>query len=139
MKIGIAAILALISALALSTVAVAQASESAPDPSLVNPIESTSTLYTALSNAQQISQGKTLNAFPTLGAMEASGYLLGVKEMLSAYVVKPEFHICVPAGVSADTLGRIVVKFIDSNPKTYGWPPGPVVTAAYLQAFSCGK
>ena len=126
-------------ALASAAGASAQTIEPSPDSSLVNPTGTTSALYTALSNGLRITQGENLDTVPALGSMEALGYLLGVKELLSVYITEQKYRICVPAGVGADALERIVVKYIDGNPKVYGWPPGAVVTAAYMQAFPCSK
>jgi hypothetical protein len=139
MKYKIMATVAFAGAFAFAGGAVAQTGEPLPDPSLANPTASTSALYKALGNGLRISQGANLDTIPTLGSMEALGYLLGVKELLSVYITQQKFRICVPAGVGADALERVVVKYIDGNPKSYGWPPGAVVTAAYVQAFPCGK
>ena len=139
MKCDICRTLVFVCALAFAASASAQTNEPSPDSSLANPTGSTSALYTALSNGLRITQGESLDAVPTLGSMEALGYLLGVKDLLSVYITEQKYRICVPAGVGADALERIVVKYIDGNPKVYSWPPGAVVTAAYIQAFPCSK
>jgi hypothetical protein len=139
MKRSIMATVAFASAFEFAGGAAAQTSEPPPDASLANPTASTSALYTALANGLRISQGENLDTIPTLGSMEALGYLLGIKELLSVYITQQKYRICVPAGIGADALERVVVKYIDSNAKSYSWPPGAVVTAAYVQAFPCGK
>ena len=139
MKCGIIGTFVFACTLAFANGASAQTSESSPDSSLANPTGSTSALYTALSNGLRINQGENLDTIPTLGSMEALGYVLGIKDLLSVYITQQNFRICVPAGVGADALERIVVKYIDGNPKVYSWPPGAVVTAAYVQAFPCSK
>ena len=137
MKTHIIAVAAFVSAF-IPAGAMAQMSEP-PPASPPNPMGSTSALYTALSDAQRISQGENLETIPTLASMEAVGYIFGIQEMLSVNVAQPQFRVCVPAGMGADALERIVVKFIDNNPKSYSWPPSSVVVAAYVQAFACRK
>lgn len=139
MKLRVIGTLLFASTVAFAAGAFAQANEPAQDTSLANPTANTSALYTALSNGLRISQGENLGTLPTLGSMEALGYLLGAKELLSVYITQQKYRICVPGGIGADALQRVVVKYIDSNPKAYGWPPGAVVTAAFMQAFPCGK
>jgi hypothetical protein len=127
------------SAFLFSANAVAQTSEPPVDPSLANPTGSTSSLYTALNNSLRIGQGENLDIAPTLGSMEALGYITGVRELLSVDITQPQYRICVPGGLGSDALERIVIKFIDAHPQSYSWPPSGVVVAAYLQAFPCHK
>lgn len=139
MKCSVVASLLVVGLLTFAGSSAAQVSDSPPTPAEANVTGNTSALYAALSNSLRISQGENLGTFQTIGSMEALGYIVGIEDILTSPITQPKFRVCVPANVSADALERVVLKFIDSNPKTYGLPPFGVVTGAFMQAFPCTK
>lgn len=140
MKRNIVMALALI-VLFLPVVVVGGQSSSTSDGSSspASPLVTTSALYSALTSAQRLTQGGNLSDQEIWGSMMAVGYVAGVQETLSHYLAQPNYRVCVPQGVRADAIARIVTKFVDSHPEAYGWPPGGTVAAALIQAFPCKK
>ncbi|EKT4466791.1 hypothetical protein QEL93_002193 [Pseudomonas putida] len=90
-----------------------------------------------LSNCKQfISDDRGFNAFQ---AGECTGLIRGVSNTVYFYseVLKSDDKFCVPDGVKNGQLARIVVKYLEDNPKILNDPDIALIWKALMDAYPC--